>query len=53
METNIDMKTDAGFRMLGDDEQFETYGGFYRGPISAFMIVRSFIRELFKKVEEK
>jgi hypothetical protein len=36
MNTNNFQKSDPGFRKLSHEELIETYGGFYKGPVSPY-----------------
>jgi hypothetical protein len=47
MNTNNLLKSDAGFRTLSHEEQFETYGGWaYKGPVPVLMWVELLIDKL-------
>ena len=47
MNTNNLLKSDAGFRTLSNEEQFETYGGWaYKGPVPVLMWIELLIEEL-------
>jgi hypothetical protein len=45
MDNKRELNLDEAFETLGIDEESATYGGFYRGPISAFMIIMSLMGE--------
>lgn len=36
MGTDDILKSDPGFRKLSHEELIETYGGFYKGPVSPY-----------------
>ena len=45
MDNKRDLKLDEAFKNLDINEESETYGGFYRGPISVFMMIISLMGE--------
>ena len=55
MNTNNLMRSDAGFRTLSHEEQFETYGGRFLswGATSGYVFLTSLVKDLLKKEDEK